>query len=90
MKYVKSSPGVYDCHSKANEDEPMFVLLGRDPTAAIIVRIWTKLRCRIMKNITTEELDQLQDAIECADEMEKYAIKEGKIDAVTFLKNLSL
>jgi hypothetical protein len=40
----KNSPGIYDCHSKAEPDEPTFTLLGRDPTAAALVAVWVAMR----------------------------------------------
>jgi hypothetical protein len=41
---TKNNPGKYDCFNKAEPDEPLFVLLGRDPQAAHLVSIWAKLR----------------------------------------------
>lgn len=41
---TKNNPGKFDCYHKAEPDEPMFVLLGRDPQAAHLVSIWSKLR----------------------------------------------
>lgn len=41
---TKNNPGKFDCYEKADPDEPMFVLLGRDPMAAHLVSIWSKLR----------------------------------------------
>ena len=34
---TKNIPGKYDCYANAHPDEPMFVLLGRDPEAAALV-----------------------------------------------------
>jgi len=41
---TKNNPGKFDCFAKAEPDEPVFVLLGRDPQAAHLVSIWSKLR----------------------------------------------
>lgn len=41
---TKNNPGSYDCYANAEPDEPMFVLLARDPLAPILVEIWAKLR----------------------------------------------
>lgn len=41
---TKANPGKYDCHAKAEPDEPLFTLLGRDPMAGHLVSIWSKLR----------------------------------------------
>ena len=41
---TKNNPGTFDCYQNAAPDEPMFVLLARDPLAAHLVSIWSKLR----------------------------------------------
>ena len=41
---TKSEPGNFDCYANAEDDEPMFVLLGRDPDAPEAVRGWIRLR----------------------------------------------
>ena len=41
---TKNHPGAYDCYDKADSDEPMFVLLARDPEAPELVRQWARLR----------------------------------------------
>ena len=41
---TKNNPGSFDCYEAAHSDEPMFVLLARDPTAAPLVRIWASVR----------------------------------------------
>ena len=41
---TKSNPGQYDCYANAHPDEPMFVLLGRDPLGAALVRMWCDAR----------------------------------------------
>lgn len=37
---TKQNPGDYDCYAKAEFDEPMFVLLARDPRAPGLVEAW--------------------------------------------------
>lgn len=41
---TKNNPGAFDCYENAESDEPMFVLLGRDPLAPFLVSIWSKVR----------------------------------------------
>jgi len=41
---TKNEPGVYDCYAKAEPDEPMYVLLARDPLAAHLIHLWVFLR----------------------------------------------
>ena len=37
---TKNNPGAFDCYAKAAPDEPIFVLLGRDPLAPLAVAAW--------------------------------------------------
>ena len=41
---TKNNPGQFDCYANAYSDEPMFVLLARDPLAPVLVRLWADLR----------------------------------------------
>lgn len=41
---TKNNPGTYDCYANAHPDEPMFVLLGRDPFGGALVRLWAEAR----------------------------------------------
>jgi hypothetical protein len=41
---TKNNPAAYDCYANAWPDEPMFILLARDPDAASIVRLWAGMR----------------------------------------------
>lgn len=36
----KLEPGAFDAWEKAGEDEPLFVLLARDPLAPAVVEAW--------------------------------------------------
>jgi hypothetical protein len=40
---TKNNPGEFDCYSKALPDEPMFVLLARDPRSVQLVRMWADM-----------------------------------------------
>ena len=77
---TKNNPGKYDCYAKADPDEPMFVLLGRDPTAGVVVMFWTMLQ-RLLK-ISPEKLDE---ALACASQMQQWSVhklgmvKEGEL-----------
>lgn len=42
---TKNDPGKYDCYSKAEPDEPIFTLRGRDPVGCYLVAAWAALRC---------------------------------------------
>ena len=74
----KNNPGKFDCYVHAHPDEPMFVLLGRDPVGSLLVRLWAEVRAEI--GGTNEE--KLDEAYVCADKMEKWALEETKSVAV--------
>jgi hypothetical protein len=66
---TKKNPGKFDCYEKAKEDEPMFVLLGRDPHAPLLVRMWAELR-----KLHAGNPSKVAEALECADQMEVWRI----------------
>lgn len=41
---TKNNPGKYDCYAKAEPDEPLFTLRGKDISAPYLVEIWTAVR----------------------------------------------
>jgi len=41
---TKNKPGDFDCYTNAEPDEPMFILLGRDPLAPSLVFDWANRR----------------------------------------------
>lgn len=64
---TKREPGKYDCMNAAEPDEPIFVLLGRDPEAAATVRQWSHLR-RARKSFSLKA----DEALLVADAMDEY------------------
>lgn len=68
---TKAGPGKYDCYARAQDDEPMFILLARDPSAPDIVEKWIKARMRlIMDGVKPmEDVAMLKEATECAQAM---------------------
>ncbi len=75
---TKNSPGKFDCYDNAEPDEPMFVLLGRDPLASHLVSLWVKIR----KEIGCTEPDKLAEAEACAIALHRWAHKLGKSEKV--------
>ncbi len=78
---TKNEPGVFDCYEHAEPDEPMFVLLARDRTAPDVVREWALARRAMLNQRGNEtamvdevltELDQIAEALRCADAMEAW------------------
>lgn len=64
---TKNDPGIYNCYENAEPDEPMFILLARDPMAPILVRLWADLRKHNAGNPS-----KVAEARVCADEMEAW------------------
>lgn len=66
---TKNNPGDYDCYENAEPDEPMFILLARDPLAPLLVKMWADMR-----ELTRPETDlrKLDEAQVCAEQMERW------------------
>jgi hypothetical protein len=78
---TKKNPGKFDCYEKAEPDEPMFILLGRDPVAPFLVDLWREIR----EELKCTEQDRLDEAETCAIVMRVWARglgKSDKLDAV--------
>jgi hypothetical protein len=65
---TKNNPGRFDCYENAKPDEPMFVLLGRDPMAGSLVRLWADWRQE-----RGEEPAKVAEARACADALDAWA-----------------
>lgn len=64
---TKNNPGAYDCHAKAEPDEPLFTLLGRDIHAPVMVRLWADHR-----EVAGEDPKVVAEARKLAQEMVDY------------------
>jgi len=83
---TKAHPGKYDCYTKAEPNEPMFVLLARDRFAHGLVRLWASLRshdyesaaidfahlCEFAKAGRRKDDKKTTEALACAGAMEAY------------------
>jgi hypothetical protein len=71
---TKANPAKFDCYANAMPDEPMFVLLGRDPLAPYHVREWAELRAEAIRTGNKPDSDwaMVEEARECADNMEHW------------------
>jgi hypothetical protein len=74
---TKNNPGPFDCYSAAAPDEPMFVLLGRDPLAPFLVGWWVGLK---MSHDPNADEAKLKEALECAHAMDEYLLKMNRED----------
>jgi hypothetical protein len=75
---TKNNPDEYDCYAGALPDEPMFVLLGRDPNAPWLIREWANER-QIAVNLGTRpatDAAMAKQARRCADEMERWGVAD--------------
>jgi len=70
---TKNNPGPFDCYENAKPDEPMFVLLGRDANAGLLVRLWADIREQ-----RGEDPAKVAEARAVADQMDAWAKKLGK------------
>ena len=67
---TKNNPGQFDCYANAEPDEPMFVLLGRDKHAPLLVRLWADLR-----RMEGEDPEKVAEAIRCVNLMDTFRRK---------------
>lgn len=70
---TKNRPGKFDCYVNADPDEPMFILLGRDPMAGALVREWARMR-----EARHEDSLKIAEAHACADAMDHWAETRGR------------
>lgn len=70
---TKNSPGKFDCYAAAQPNEPMFILLGRDPFAAQLVQLWAEAREQ-----SGEDPEKVAEARESAQRMYDWCVSQGK------------
>jgi hypothetical protein len=65
---TKTNPGKFDCYANALPDEPMFVLLARDPDFARLVNEWCDRRQADIEcgNRPPSDQQSVHEARECA------------------------
>lgn len=66
----KNNPSRFDCMVKAEPDEPYFVLLGRDHSAAKLVREWATQR-----HAEGDTSGAVMEALGIANDMDKFNIE---------------
>lgn len=71
---TKTKPGAYDGYAKALPDEPMFVLLARDPDAPGHLLAWAAVREEAIRagRQPDSDMTMVQEARECADAMRTW------------------
>jgi hypothetical protein len=81
---TKNNPGKFDCFAAADPDEPMFILLGRDPIAPFLVGWWVGLKSM---HDPSADPAKLQEAMQVAKSMEEWLTKLNREDKIK-LRNL--
>jgi hypothetical protein len=79
---TKENPGRFDCHAKAEDDEPLFTLLARDVTAPFLVQAWAAIQAgneqgalsavRMAWTLAPEpdaSAEKIAEAVTCAQDM---------------------
>ena len=75
---TKNNPSPkFDCYAAADPDEPMFVLLGRDPIAPFLVGWWAGLKSTHDPNADEAKL---KEAMETAQAMDAWCLKLNRED----------
>lgn len=71
---TKANPARYDCYTNALPDEPMFILLGRDPDAPFLVSEWAGRREHQINISNRPESDRamVEEARQCAEAMRRW------------------
>ena len=68
---TKNKPGSYDCYERAEPDEPMFILLARDPQAPSRVYDWARTREEAIQrgDAPSSDIEKVREARACAKAM---------------------
>lgn len=71
---TKEKPGQFDCYEKALPDEPMFILLARDPEFFLFVTEWAKRRALAIDCGEKPESDRtmVHEAVQCAKDGQQW------------------
>jgi len=74
---TKNNPGAFDCYHNALPDEPMFVLLARDPDFNYFVQEWAKRRVRdiLCGERPDSDMEMVNEAYHCAIEGQNWRKK---------------
>ncbi len=74
---TKNNPGKFDCYNNALPDEPMFVLLARDPDFNYYVQKWAKRRIRdiLCGERPNSDMEMVNEAYSCAVEGQNWRKK---------------
>lgn len=69
---TKSNPSMFRCYEAALPDEPMFVILGRDPAGPATLEFWAAERVKQHKVHEQDDQDRIKAAIDEAKDMQGW------------------
>lgn len=71
---TKNEPGAFDCYGNALPDEPMFILLARDPSAPVLISRWAAMRANDVSagRRPPTDMAMVEEAEACAHAMEVW------------------
>lgn len=69
---TKNHPGQFRCHEAALPDEPMFVILGRDPAGPATLEYWAQQRIQQGKVHEPDDRDRIKAAVDRARDMAEW------------------
>lgn len=71
---TKNNPGEFDCYANALPDEPMFILLARDPDFYRLVSEWAVNRTRQIAcgERPQSDMDMVIEAVGCAEDGQRW------------------
>jgi hypothetical protein len=77
---TKNADRIEEILANAEPDEPMFILLGRDPHGHAAVRKWADDRQAMIEAGYKPDSDMamVREARDCADAMEEFAIERQR------------
>lgn len=82
----KNNPGAFDCYANAHPDEPMFVLLGRDPLAPSLVTLWAQARDTMAdaRPDPGREREKIAESMTCIDAMKQWLYEHRREEVAVF------
>ena len=74
---TKTNPGKFDCYASALTDEPVFVLLARDPDFFRLVTKWGKRRLQDIRcgERPSTDMAMVEEAFKCAQAGERWRLE---------------
>ena len=72
MPNTKTTPSIFRCYEAALPDEPMFVILGRDPAGPATIDFWANQRIKMGKVSTDDDRERIRAAVDEAKDFQQW------------------